>query len=105
MMCLLTERWIRPGTFDAFRAAWEPEEQPDSLIRAYHLVDPDDRDHVISFGLFDLTSDGFAELARSPELQEMQRARFAAMSEFVARTGVDGAFEVADVVEGPSAGG
>lgn len=104
MMCLLTERWLRPGTFDRFRAAWEPNEQPASLVHAYHLVDPDDRDHVISFGLFDLSPAEFDELSRSPDLQEMQRLRFAAMSEFVARTGVDGVFEVAEVVEGPAAG-
>ena len=41
-------------------------------------------------------------MRQSPELQETQRARFAAMTEFVAETGADGVFEVADIVEGPS---
>lgn len=103
MMCLLTERRLTPGAFEQFRAAWAPEEQPESLIRAYHLRDTADPDHVISFGFFDLTREELDALRASPELQEMQQARFAAMAAFVAETGVDGVFEVADLVVGPSA--
>lgn len=105
MMCLLTERRLKPGDFERFRAAWEPDEHPPSLIRAYHLRDVEDPDHVISFGFFDLTRDEFRDLRTSPELQEMQRRRFEAMAPFVAETGVDGVFEVSDIVEGPSAAG
>lgn len=103
MMCLLTERWLRPGSFEGFRAAWEPDEQPASLVRAYHLRDQASPDHVVSFGLFDLTPAEFESLRQSAELTEMQRKRFAAMAEFVERTGVDAVFEIVDVVEGPSA--
>lgn len=103
MICLLTERRLKPGAFEHFRAAWEPEEQPASLIRAYHLRDVADPDHVVSFGFFDLTRGEFDAFRQSPELQEMQRARFAAMAEFVAETGVDAVFQVADIVDGPSA--
>jgi hypothetical protein len=103
-MCLLTERWLKPGTFERFRAAWEPEEQPESLLRAYHLRDESDPDHVVSFGLFDLGPADFARLRRSPKLQEMQRLRHTAMAEFVAETGLDAVFEVVEVVEGPRGG-
>jgi len=103
MMCLLTERWLKPGTFDRFRAAWEPDEHPESLIRAYHLRDEVDPDHVVSFGLFDLDRAEFERLRRSARLQQMQQTRHAAMAEFVAQTGLDTAFEVIDVVEGPAA--
>ena len=102
-MCLLTERWLTPGSFTAFRAAWEPQPQPEQLVRAYHLRDQGDPDHIISFGFFDLTAAEFDAFVESPELIEMQRARLAAMAEHVADTGVDGVFEVVDVVEGPSA--
>ena len=102
MMCLLTERRLKPGTFERFRVAWELDEQPTSLIRAYHLRDVADPDHVISFGFFDLTPAEFDALRQSPELQEAQRVRFAAMAEFVAETGADGVFAVTDIVEGPS---
>ena len=103
MMCLLTERWVKPGSFTWFRAAWEPQQQPEQLVRAYHLRDQADPDHIISFGFLDLTAAEFDALRESPELIEMQRARLAAMADHVARTGVDAVFEVVDVVEGPSA--
>ena len=46
MMWLLTERWLTPGSFTAFRAAWEPQRQPEQLVRAYHLRDQGDPDHI-----------------------------------------------------------
>jgi hypothetical protein len=98
MMCLLTERHLTPDSYPQFRAAWEPERQPDVLVRAYHLRDVTDPDHVISFGIFDVTPEDFARLFDDPELREMQAARIAAMSEFIASIGVDGVFEVADEV-------
>ena len=65
MMWLLTERWLTPGSFTAFRAAWEPQRQPEQLVRAYHLRDQGDPDHIISFGLFDLTAAEFDALFES----------------------------------------
>ena len=103
MICLLTERRLHPGTFERFREAWDPPdgERPEQLVRAYHLRAVDDPDHVISFGLFDVTRQEFEALMADPEMAELQRARMAAMSEFIAEMGVDKAFEVADIVEGP----
>ena len=65
MMWLLTERWLTPGSFTAFRAAWEPQRQPEQLVRDYHLRDQGDPDHIISFGLFDLTAAEFDALFES----------------------------------------
>ena len=105
MICLLTERRLNPGTFDRFREAWEPAGgHPPGLIRAYHLRDAGDPDHVISFGLFALDRAGFDAMLADPDMVERQRARVAAMDEFVAEIGVDTIFEVVDVVEGPSSG-
>ena len=54
MICFLTERRLKPGTWDDFRRAWEPDGPPPAGGRAYHVRDLDDPDHVISFGLFDV---------------------------------------------------
>jgi hypothetical protein len=101
MICLLTERRLTPDSYPQFRAAWEPERLPDVLVRAYHLRDVTDPDHVISFGIFDATPEDFARLFEDPELREQQAARIAAMAEFIASIGVDGVFEVVDEVTGP----
>ena len=105
MICLLTERRLRPGTFAEFREAWEPVgDPPPSLIRAFHLRAIGDPDHIVSFGLFDLSHAQLAALRTDPDTAEQQRARVAAMSAFIEAIGVDGAFEVVEVVEGPSTG-
>lgn len=103
MLCLLTERRLTPGSFDAFRAAWEPREMPAQLVNAYHLRAFDDPDHVISFGLFDMSRDDAARMADDPEMAAVQRERMEAMGAFIREIGVDEMFEVVEVVEGPAA--
>ena len=104
MICFLTERRLKPGTWDDFRAAWEPDEPPPVSVTAYHLRDMRDPDHVISFGLADAGVAEFKRLADDPKFAEQQKARFAAMAPFVAETGVDGIFEVIEVVEALGSG-
>ena len=105
MICLLTERRLRPGTFEEFREAWEPVgDPPSSLIRAFHLRAIGDPDHIVSFGLFDLSRAQLEALRTDPDTAEQQRARVEAMSAFIEEIGVDGAFEVIEVIEGRSSG-
>ncbi len=103
MICLMTERWIRPGAYDAFRAAWLPDRHPDPLVRAFHLRDLADPDHVVSFGFLDLDPGGWAALRADPAMAAVQSARMAAMAEHVERTGLDAVFAVAEEVPGPAA--
>jgi|tagenome__1003787_1003787.scaffolds.fasta_scaffold17033207_1 hypothetical protein len=105
MICILTERRLKAGSWDDFRRAWEPAEPPPVPGRAYHARDVRDPDHVISFGLFDVDLARFQELAQDPRFGEQQRARFEAMAPFVTETGADGIFEVIEVVEEPGSGG
>ena len=105
MICLLTERRLRPGTFSEFRDAWEPVgDPPQSLIRAFHLRAIGDPDHIVSFGLFNLSRAQLDTLRTDPDTAEQQRARVDAMRAFIEEIGVDGAFEVVEVIEGPSSG-
>ncbi len=57
MICTLTARRLQPGTYEQFRAAWEPPQAKDDALRPwteiYHCRDVSDPDVVISFGLFD----------------------------------------------------
>ncbi|HTI32501.1 MAG TPA: hypothetical protein VL422_02425 [Miltoncostaea sp.] len=105
MICILTERRLKPGSWDDFRRAWEPAEPPPVGGRAYHARDLNDPDHVISFGLFDVDLAEFQKLGQDPRFAEIQKARFAAMAPFVTETGADGIFEVIEVVEEPGSGG
>jgi len=104
MMCLMTERRLVPGAFDAFREAWGAGEDPKELIRAYHLRAAGDPDHVISFGFFDAGPDDVAAMMSDPASARMQRDRVAGMAPLIESLGVDEMFEVVEVVEGPSGG-
>jgi hypothetical protein len=57
MICTLTARRLKPGAYDAFRAAWDPGGVPSGWTHIYHCRDVEDPDVVISFGLFDGTLD------------------------------------------------
>jgi hypothetical protein len=52
MLVALTVRRLKPGAFDAFRDAWERDTVPPGFTRALTARKVDDRDEVVSFGLF-----------------------------------------------------
>ena len=95
MHAFLTVRKLKPGTYDDWRKAWEPDEWPEGSQRAYILRNVDDPDEVIAFGFYDRD---LAEARRDPQLAEQQRARFERMAPYVESTGADGVYEVADEV-------
>ena len=105
MICVMTERRLRPGAWEAFRAAWEPGRFPDPLVRAFHVRDGDDPDHVVSFGFMDVDRRGLSALMSSPSVAGEQAARMDAIAPFVEWTGIDGMFEVIEELPGPAAAG
>jgi hypothetical protein len=96
MQAFLTVRKLKPGTYDDWRKAWEPEEWPEGARRAYILRNVDDPDEVIAFGFYELD---LAQERRKPSLEEKQRARFERMAPYVASTGADGVYEVVEEVK------
>lgn len=98
MLVFLTQRRLKPGAFDEFRKAWEPDEMPEGVREvAYHARSVDNPDEIISFGLaYDMEP---ADLARlREELTDADAERQERMAEFVEWTGIDAVFEVIDEV-------
>jgi len=62
----LTVRRLKPGSYDDWRKAWEPDEWPDGSKRAYILRNVDDPDEVIAFGFYDRD---LAQARQEPRLQ------------------------------------
>jgi hypothetical protein len=98
MLCFLTARRLKSGTFDDFREAWEPDEWPPQFVRAYHVRDLTDENMVVSFGLFDGTADDYRQLRTDERARDVEDGRQRKMSEFVDETLLDGVFEVIDEV-------
>jgi hypothetical protein len=94
MVCALSVRRLKPGSYDAFREAWEPKPMPESLSRAYHARSAADENVVVSFGLFEGTVDELrSAIGETDEAGRQER-----IAEHVESTDVDGLFEVLDEV-------
>ena len=96
MLCALSVRRLKPGSYDDFRAAWEPDEFPRALKRAYHVRDVNDPDVVISFGLLDAEASEISSFRG--EIADVEDGRQAAMAPFVEELIVDGLYEVVEEV-------
>ena len=93
MLVLLTARRLKPGTFEEWRRAWEPDEWPEQFSRAYVLRNRNDPNEVISFGFWEGSAEDLQALA-DPE----DRPRIERMSDFVESKSIDGVYDV-EVVE------
>ena len=94
MLCALTVRQLKDGTFDQFAEAFTPSESdgpPSGWVRFNMLRDTKDENRVVSFGFFDGTLD---ELEGSQDEHGYEDRRSAA-DEFVEDVIVNGVFEVA----------
>ena len=96
MHAALTVRKLKPGTYEDWRRAWEPDEWPRGVEKAYILRNVNDPDEIIAFGFYDVD---LAQLRGEPEMQESERKRFERMAPYVASTGADGLFEVIEEVQ------
>lgn len=97
MLVFVTHRRLKPGSFQEFRKAWEPDEMPEGVREvAYHARSVSNPDEIVSFGLaYDMTLEDF-ERMRQAGGDDSERQR--RMAEFVEWTGVDGVFEVIDEI-------
>lgn len=100
MLCMLSQRRLKPGTLDEFRAAWEPDRDaiPQEMRgdRVYVLRNVMDENEVITFHLTGVTPEDLLRL-REP-LAEALGKRDQAIAKLVESTGVSGVFEVVDEI-------
>jgi heme-degrading monooxygenase HmoA len=96
MLCALTVRTLKPGTFDDFRQAFMgdviEDSPPEGWVRFDMLRNTENPDEVICFGFFDGTTD---ELRSSSDAIGRARQQ-EAIAPYVAATGTDGLFEVVE---------
>jgi hypothetical protein len=97
VLCALTIRNLKPGAYEDFRRAWEPETWPEGWVRAYHMRNIESENEVVSFGFFEGTID---ELRRT-QLEGGHAAQRERIAPFVESIGADGIFEVVEEVVPP----
>jgi len=81
MMCTVTVRRIKPGAYDAFRKAWEPDAWWPKCIRAEVLRNDDDPQQVMTLGYFDATPEEFDQLAHDDALLQGETRRLERIAE------------------------
>jgi quinol monooxygenase YgiN len=96
LICALTVRKLRPGTFDQFREAFmrgvTDERMPEGWVRFNMIRNSNDPDEVICFGFFDGDIQSMRANASSAGYQEQQ----AAIAPFVESVGADGFYQVVE---------
>ena len=93
MLCALTVRQLKAGTFEQFAEAFRPSDTdgpPPGWMRFHMIRDTADEDRVVTFGFFDGTPE---DLQRS-QVDHGYDERRAAAEEFVEDVPVNGVFEV-----------
>jgi hypothetical protein len=96
MICALTVRKLKPGTFEQFREAFMASEDFDDMpegFRRFNMIrNTEDPDEVISFGFFDGTADELRAAAAEAGYEEQLEQ----IAPFVESVGADGLYEVAE---------
>jgi len=96
MICALTVRTLKPGTFEQFREAFMSSEDfdtaPEGFVRFNMIRNTDNPDEVISFGFFDGTVDQLREVAADQGYDEQVER----IAPFVDSVGADGLYEIVE---------
>ena len=96
MLCALTTRRLKPGTFDDFRKAFMggeiPDDPPEGWVRFNMIRNVEDPDEVICFGFFD----GDAGALRAAAAEQGYDEQMEAIAPYVESVGVDGLYEIVE---------
>lgn len=95
MYAALTVRKLKPGAYDEWRKAWEPDSWPEGSEKAFILRNLSDPDEVIAFGFFE---GDIGAMKDDPEFAEMMRTRTEAMAPYIDSIGADGMYEVVEKI-------
>jgi hypothetical protein len=96
MLCALTVRKLKPGTFEDFRAAFmrdfDTGNPPEGWVRFNMIRNAEDPDEVITFGFFT----GTAEQLREPAARQQYEEQIRPIAQYVESVGADGFYDVVE---------
>jgi hypothetical protein len=103
MLCLLTVRRLKPGTEEAFRAAWTPEHWHPRLVRAFHVRSQDDPNEVITLAFFDGSAEEVDAMRDDPDWMAGEERRLRRIAPLEESIRLSGAYEVVEEIVPPTA--
>jgi hypothetical protein len=105
MMCALVVRRLKPGAYDHFRRAWEPDAPhhwPAGMTRTWIARSEDDPDVIATWSLFDLDALAYEALRDDSEWMSAELRRAERMGEYETEVIASGYFEVVEEVVPPT---
>ena len=102
MLCTVTVRRLRPGTYEAFREAVTPDPWPPILKSVQVLRSEDDPDEVCTIGMLDVSAVELDGLRDSPDFMVPAMQRVERVAEFVEEVVVNTVFELVEEFGPPS---
>jgi hypothetical protein len=91
MICTLTARRLKPGSYDDFRKAWGGDEEPPAEWNPVYITrDVEDENVVVAFGFFNGSLDELRKAQAGHGYEEASKS----WSEHVEEVLLDGAYEV-----------
>ena len=95
MIVMFTARRLKPGSWEQFRRAWQPEgmDVPEGAVAIYHARNVKDEDEVISFGIFEGTKEDISKIRGGGD-PDAELRRQDAMAAFVKNVPLEGIYEV-----------
>jgi hypothetical protein len=105
MMCAVTVRQIKPGSYEQFRKAWEPDPWLPTLKNALVFRNEDNPEQVLTIGFFEADQDELDKVRDDPEVLKEEDQRLRRISEFEERVLLNGIFELVEDVPAPDARG
>ena len=103
MLCTVTVRRLKPGTYEAFREAVEPTFWPAGLTNIKILRNSEDPDEVCTLGYLDMSARRRSRTLRdSPELLVAEAERIERVAAFTETVLVNAVFELADELHPPA---
>ena len=100
MLCVLTHRRLKPGTYDAFRDAWQPDDWWPAFKHGYHLRSLDDADEVVSFAFYDATEEEFEAIRDDLAWLAAEDKRLQRLAPLQLSMRIGGVYEVAEEITG-----
>jgi hypothetical protein len=98
MLVFFSDRYLKPGSWEQFRRAWQPgDELPPGVVAVYHARSVKDENEVISFGIFDGTREDINRI-RGGGSEEAELKRQDEMAAFVQNVYAEGIYEVIEEI-------
>jgi hypothetical protein len=103
MMCAVTIRTLRPGTFERFRKDWEPRPWPPRLARVVISRNDQDPDQVLTASFLDVSAEELERLREDPAVLDAEEKRLSRIAEHEQALVFKGVFEVVEDLAAPPA--